>query len=267
MKTAKELLTEHFVPRFLGVAAISREHFIRDHCPEFHHVLYNRDKPRVVILYVDGTYIDIPKSSNFRVLRQSYSLHKHKHLLKAIMIVAPDGYILDVHGPYFSDSANNDASILIQQLQDNINGLRDWLQEDDVFVVDRGYRDSLDYLEALGIRTKMPSFLRQGQRQFTTEEANESRLITKTRWIIEAKNGHIKSKFKFFRDKVPIQHLSSVGDFFKICCAIINAYCPTIEMEGKFQILVIYNTITRNIFIYIIIRESLPFYFQVLMQF
>ena len=71
-----------------------------------------------------------------------------------------------------------------------------------------------------------------GQKQFTDEEANEARLITKTRWIVEARNGHIKSKFKFFRDRVPIQHVASIGDFFRICCAIINAYSPTIEMEG-----------------------------------
>lgn len=233
IQTIRELLAAHFVPRFLGVGAITREDFIQQHVPDFHNQLYNNGEEKVAIIYVDGTYVDIPKSSNFRVLRQSYCLHKHKHLIKPIMLVAPNGYILDVHGPYFSDNPNNDASILIEEFRGNLTGIRDWFQDGDIAIVDRGYRDSLQYLQDLGIRHRMPPFLLPNQRQLTTEDANEARLITKTRWIVEARNGHIKSKFKFFRNQIPMQHVPNVGHFFRICCAIINAYSPTITMGGK----------------------------------
>lgn len=39
-------------------------------------------------------------------------MHKGTHLLKPTLIVATDGYILVILGPYFSDHANNDAGIL-----------------------------------------------------------------------------------------------------------------------------------------------------------
>ena len=52
------------------------------------------------------------KSSNFRALRQSYSMHKGRHLMEPALLPAPDGDVLDIHGPYFSDSRNNDASML-----------------------------------------------------------------------------------------------------------------------------------------------------------
>lgn len=45
------------------------------------------------------------------------------------MFVAPDRYILNIIGPYFSNSRNNDANILIQELQENIEGLREWFVE------------------------------------------------------------------------------------------------------------------------------------------
>jgi len=44
----------------------------------------------------------------------------------------------------------------------------------------------------------MPPYLELGQHQLNTE-ANKVRLITKTRWIVEARNGHMKSVFKFFQ--------------------------------------------------------------------
>jgi len=118
-------------------------------------------------------------------------MHKDRHLIKPALVVAPDGYILDIHGPYFSDSRNNDASMLQNEM--DAAGLREWFNNGDIFIVDRGYSDALPFLENLGINYKMLALLQQGQRQLNTDEANDSRLITKTRWIIEARNGHIKS--------------------------------------------------------------------------
>lgn len=64
------------------------------------------------------------------------------------------------------------------------DAMRAWFQDGDI--LDRGYQDAIPMLEALEIRVKMPSILKPGQRQFSTEQANESRLVTKTKWIIEA---------------------------------------------------------------------------------
>ena len=61
----------------------------------------------------------------------------------------------------------------------NVENVKEWIQEDDVFVVDRGFRDSLDLLEDLGIQAKMPTFMKKGQGQMSTEDANSSRMVTK----------------------------------------------------------------------------------------
>lgn len=76
----------------------------------------------------------------------------------------------------------------------------------------------------------MPTLLPRGQCQHSTEETNETRSITKTRWIVEARNGHIKSIFKFFSHTLHLQHAENLGDFYRIAAAIINKYHPTIEM-------------------------------------
>lgn len=78
----------------------------------------------------------------------------------------------------------------------------------------------------------MPAHLPPRQNQLSAEEANNSRLVTKTRWIVEARNGHIKSIFKFFQQVIPIHHLSKVGEFYHTAGAIINRYHPTIDMQG-----------------------------------
>ena len=77
----------------------------------------------------------------------------------------------------------------------------------------------------------MPTYLPKGNKQHTAEEANASRLVTKTRWIVEARNGHIKLKYKFFRDTIPMMLAAHLGDFFRIGCTILNAFSPPIIMR------------------------------------
>ncbi|XP_018372832.1 PREDICTED: uncharacterized protein LOC108767426 [Trachymyrmex cornetzi] len=115
-KVRKSLLLR-FVKENIGFQSITRDAYIQQHVTDFANVLYNLD-PNVpeAIGYVDGTYSYIEESSNFRVLRQSFSLHKGRYLIKLVLVVAPDGYILDIQGPYFSDSRNNDAALLRDQL-------------------------------------------------------------------------------------------------------------------------------------------------------
>lgn len=229
----RKSLMQRFVPTNIGFNAITRESYIERHVTDFANVLYNPEPqiPRA-ITFIDGTYSYIQKSSNFRVLRQSYCVHKGRHLLKPILIVAPDGYIIDIQGPYFSDSKNNDAAILQNELELDGNIMRRWFQENDIVVVDRGYRDAAEILGHLGIVHKMPALMLPNQHQLSTEDANDSRLITKSRWIVESRNGHIKSMFKFLQQNIQIQHLSHLSDFYRIAGAIINRYRPPILMEG-----------------------------------
>lgn len=231
--TVKQSLMQRFVPTNIGFDAITREQYIERHVTEFSNILYNSepDIPRVIAV-IDGTYSYIHKSTNFRTLRQSFCRHKGRHLVKPALIVAPDGYILEIQGPYFSDSRNNDAAMLQHAFETDMERMNRWFQEGDILVLDRGYRDATELLDQLGITWKMPALLEGNQRQLSTEQANQSRLVTKVRWVVESRNGHVKSIFKFFDKTIQIQHVQNLGDFYRIAGAIINKYHPLLVMEG-----------------------------------
>ncbi|VDI01203.1 Hypothetical predicted protein [Mytilus galloprovincialis] len=179
--TVRKNLMQTFVPKHLGFNHISRENLIENHTRPLAQTLFgNEFNP--AILVIDGTYIYIQKSGQFQFQRRTFSMHKHRPLVKPMVFVTTTGYFVSVMGPYLADSKNNDANILKHIIASDNEQIKSWLQKDDVFIVDRGFRDSIDLLEELGIQTEMPSFLKKGQAQFTTEESNTSRLITKIRW-------------------------------------------------------------------------------------
>ncbi|GLV33519.1 hypothetical protein CBL_20249 [Carabus blaptoides fortunei] len=189
------------------------------------------NEPKTIAI-IDSTYAYIHKSSNFRVLRQSFSLHKRRHLLKPTLIVAPDGFILSIFGPYFSNAANNDAQILEHAFQRDGDELRGWFQNNDIVLVDRSYRDAVPFLEHLGIDHRMPAIVQRGERQLSTEDANATRIITKTRWIVESRNGHLRSVFKFLDKPFSVQHANHNGDFYRIAGAILNRFYPVILIQN-----------------------------------
>lgn len=59
-----------------------------------------------------------------------------------MMIVSTSGYIISVLGPYLADSKTSDAKILSHMIQTNVEDIRKWVEEDDIFIVDRGFRDA-----------------------------------------------------------------------------------------------------------------------------
>ena len=56
------------------------------------------------------------------------------------------------------------------------------MHEEDIFVIDRGFRDAVSLLEEMGIRAEIPSFMKRGEKQLSTEDANLSRLVTKVEY-------------------------------------------------------------------------------------
>lgn len=88
-------------------------------------------------------------------------------------------------GPFLADSRNNDASIAKNIFINNEQNILNWLHDDDVVVIDRGFRDAVRTINRFGFNVQMPEFL-NGRKQMSTREANHSRIVTKVRWIIES---------------------------------------------------------------------------------
>lgn len=63
---------------------------------------------------------------------------------------------MSVLGPYLADNSNSDAKIMQHIFATDSEKIRQWKQDVDVFIVDRGFRDYIDILEYIGIRTEMP---------------------------------------------------------------------------------------------------------------
>lgn len=224
LDSARQALIKYFVPNHLGFSHISRDDVIDNHTrPLAKKILANGEEKAILIL--DGTYIYIQKSAHNMLQRKTYSMHKGRPLVKTMMIVSTDGYIVSMLGPYFADYKNNDAEITKNIIYNNKEEILDWLKPNDILVVDRGFRDALDDLHKFGYETKMPCFLGKNNTQFTTEEANQTRFVTKIRWVVESANGRIK-QWRFFDKVVSNAMLKNVGDYFAIVCALINAYRP-----------------------------------------
>lgn len=52
------------------------------------------------------------KNSKYTFQRKSYRVYKVRSLVKPMMNMASEGYIIDILGPYIADGKNNDPAIL-----------------------------------------------------------------------------------------------------------------------------------------------------------
>ncbi|OXA52003.1 hypothetical protein Fcan01_13830 [Folsomia candida] len=187
-----EVLDREFVPYNLGCGEmhLNRE-MAESHDSEFYHRILDTP-PKSLHVTCDATYLNIQKPSNFEVQRKTFSLHKFRNLVKPMLIVFADGYILDADGPWFSDFKNNDANILEKIVNRAGAGtLLILLQPGDVFILDRGFRDFVEKLRALGFKVV---------------------------------NGQIKLRFRFFDSIIQATYLPKIAMFFRIACAIHNKY-------------------------------------------
>ena len=126
----------------------------------------------------------------------------------------------------------NDASILIQVLEKDQN-LVNLIRAGDVMILDRGFRDALVELNTkYKIETKMPEFLLKSQKQFSTQQANLSRLCTKNRWVVEATNSLLKRKFRALDGIVQNKSLDHIMVDFRIAAALINRYGTRLSSDG-----------------------------------
>ncbi|EFN80337.1 hypothetical protein EAI_07057 [Harpegnathos saltator] len=92
------------------------------------------------------------------------------------MIVTPDGFIAGVFGSYPDNM--NDAIIMANLLKQDV---WDNFQNGDIIIIDRGFRDAMDDITKADFFGEMPSFVDTPPAQLTTKQANNSRLVSKTR--------------------------------------------------------------------------------------
>jgi hypothetical protein len=82
-----EALLKDFVPYHLGFQHIDRKTILQHHQISIASQLM-ADQDDQVIVVMDGTYLYVQKSSNNKFQRRSFSMHKHRHLIKPMITTA-----------------------------------------------------------------------------------------------------------------------------------------------------------------------------------
>lgn len=217
----RECLINEYVILHLGVDHMNRNDVLEKNLTIPRGLFGNEENNKAIVI-CDGTYIYINKSSNFLFQRLSYSLHKFQNLLKPFLLVCSNGYIIDVLGPYAA--TKTDANIMSDIMNDGENPLHCFLQPNDVFILDRGFRDSLEAIEACGYESYVPPSKDRWETQLTTEQGNEARSVTICRWVVEVVNGRFKRDFKLLRHKYFNKTLPKMFIDFKIAAAMLNNF-------------------------------------------
>lgn len=225
MKLVRQDLISEFVPLHLGYNHLTRQDVI-SRCLTIPNTLFgNPDgslNERKAIIILDGTYIYLQKSSNYYFQRKSYSLHKFRHLLKPFLLVCPDGHIIDIYGLY--EATKSDATILSEIFKDPYDPFHWFFHEDDVLILDRGFRDCIEDVESCGYRAYMPSSKDENEYQLTTQQANDSRKVTMCRWVVETINGRLKNQFRQLRSQNFNVAASHLFEEIRIAAALLNAF-------------------------------------------
>lgn len=226
----RAVLKTDLVPHYVNFVR-SRDQLI-EHNSEMSNYLFDPEKQKKAMLVCDATYIFVNKSRNYVHQKKTFSGQKKRNFLKAMNITTCDGTIVYIIAPF--PAVQNDATILKYLLDET--SMFDNLEEGDILLLDRGFRDVVQLVEEKGLVVKMPSLVQGSIRkgQLTTEEANRSRLVTAVRFIVEVRNGHLKTIFKYFNDTLSAFEQVHVGEDLEIVSALINKYRQTIESNRGF---------------------------------
>lgn len=229
---ARDALLENFVPLHLGFDNLSRQ-FLLNNTTISARLLHGENNPAKLITIWDGTYIYIDKSANHEFQKKTYNGQKKRNFLRPMVCVTTNGQIVDVFGPFAA--VDNDAKCM-KHIIENVPAVTETVNVGDVFIFDRGFRDCLADFEQKQYVVKMPSFVRSKERypQLTTEQANCTRLVTKTRFVVETRNGHIKSVFPVFDRRWGTLAIKDLGKDLRIAAALINKYfAKVVADEGN----------------------------------
>ena len=112
--------------------------------------------------------------------------------MKPMLICSTNGRIVDIYKPY--PGSYYDAKILVDIMKEDID-LQSLIQKNDIFILDRGFRDCMEYLRIeQGMKSKLPTVKPSNGfgNPLTTSEANQSRCVTKIRYVVESTLGLLK---------------------------------------------------------------------------
>lgn len=232
ISAARNALLTDFVPQYLGFQSFTREKLL-ENTTDMSRIIYDTNNEKIITIW-DGTYIYINRSQNHYAQRIMFSVSKGRHLVKPMVCVTPNGTYVDVFGPY--PATMNYAKIMEKVFNDHSIEMMGVLSPGDIFLTDRGFRDCADVIKRHGFDIYMPEFVEKDDLtgQSTTKKGNNSRLVTANRFVIEARNGNIKTIWKVFDLKwhsSDLRHLNT--DWNNLCFGSLNVQVEVISSTSS----------------------------------
>lgn len=192
--------------------------------------IYDASENNAVVVF-DATYVFTIKSSNYEFQKKSYSAQFGRNLVKFMLCVTTNGLILNTYGPF--NATKNDA-VILKEIMDEPGTIFDILQPRDVLVVDRGFKDVIPILKSRGFVIHVPKGTKANH--LLRADANESRFATKTRFVVEVRNSHIKKKWKHLSGTKIHQFIPYLKKDFEVCTALVNAFsCKIISDKNDWN--------------------------------
>ena len=88
----RKALMKSFIPYHLGLKHITRETAIEQHQTAITAILHTNKSNQLCVI-ADTTYLFIQKSSNNQLQRKFYSMHKHRNLVKPMILTTTESII------------------------------------------------------------------------------------------------------------------------------------------------------------------------------
>ena len=213
---------EQIIPHQIGLKNLTLPVIRERHTPRLFSSLFQN-----VVLVCDGTYIYTQKSENFKTQKKTYSMHKHRSLVKFLVFTAPNGRVVEAFGPFLADGHHNDEWLFNYCFDMPESPLRQHLDlERDETMCDRGFNRAEDY-----VRLHSPKSIAKGQSQMSVSNCNYTRCVTRLRQVIERLFGRLKH-WKLIYNVVDTAYIPMIRPIFLSLCCMDNMFFPPLFQDS-----------------------------------
>ncbi|CAN7986765.1 unnamed protein product, partial [Ixodes pacificus] len=145
---------------------------------------------------IDCTEVFIQRPTSLSARSQTWSRYKHHNTIKCLVVIAPSGAITFLSQAWEGRVSDKE---LTQKC-----GILNSVEQDDVFLVDRGFRCE-EMFAAKGARIVMPSLTKR-RPQLSGEEVTQSRKLSRVRIHVERAIGRLKT-FRILQTVLPASYI------------------------------------------------------------
>ncbi|CAF1086611.1 unnamed protein product [Rotaria sordida] len=206
------------------------------HTPMFAKELLQVNVQNIVIC-MDSFPIYIEKPGDFTLQKLTWSSQTLRNCIKFHCITTLDGTFVGIQGGYGATGHNNEESIINSLTNDkyaidnddddNIYHnhmaqtlfFKKILKNNDILILDRGYTR----MNKRQYQIKIPPSIDKGKTQLSTKQANESRLVTFHRNVVERAIGRLK-KWKLLKNRVVHQYVVKLDKIVSTLASTINKF-------------------------------------------